>query len=86
MNQEEILVRANAIVAPYNLRAEIFGDPIGSVGVGGDERTYTPVINIIGFFPGYEILARISSEISNTLPINRVTFQVASKFKNAQNQ
>lgn len=86
MEKEEILARANEIVVPYELRAEIFEDPIRSVGVGGDERTYTPVINLIGSFPGYEILAKISSEISNTLPINRVTFQLASRVKNPQNQ
>ena len=85
MQKEEILARANEITAPYELRAEIFED-IMSVGVGGDERTYTQVINLIGSFPGYKILAKISSEISNVLPINRVTFQLASKIENPQNQ
>lgn len=75
---QEILARANEIVSPYGLEAEILED-IFSVGVGGDDRTYTPVINLKGPFPGYEVLAKLSTEISNVLPINRVTFELAVK-------
>lgn len=78
MTNEEILSRVNEIVAPYKLVAEIFGG-IRSVGVQGDERSYTPVVNLIGPFPGWETLDTIKSEISNTLPINRVTYQIAVK-------
>lgn len=75
MTNEEILVKVNEIVAPYGLQAEVFED-IYSVGVGGDERTYTPVVNLIGTFCNWEVLGYISREISNTLPVNRVTFQI----------
>ncbi len=78
MEHEEIVRRANEIVAPYGLQAEILGD-IHSVGVGGDHRTYTPVVNLIGTHPGDEVLARLSTEIGNKLPINRITFQFATK-------
>ena len=78
MERKEILKRANKIVAPYGLRAEILGD-IHSVGVGGDTRSYTPVINLIGPHPGNEVLAQLSNKIGNELPINRVTFQLAVK-------
>ena len=77
MDKRELLEKANRIVSPYGLRAEIFED-ILSVGVGGDERSYMPVINIIGKFPGYKNLSKISSEITNVLPVNRVTFQIAT--------
>ncbi len=75
MKEKEILRKANEIVAPYGLRAEIFPDLL-SVGVQGDNRTYTPIINLIGPHPGNEVLSKLSTEISNTLPINRVTIQI----------
>ncbi len=77
----ELTAKVNEIVAPYGLTAEI---PLGinSVGVGGDERTYTPIVILIGEFPGYDVLDQLKSEICNTLPINRVTFQLAVKAKN----
>ena len=78
MTIEEIVARANVIVAPYGLKAEILKG-IHSVGVGGDNRTYTPVICLKGKFPGWDVLATLSTEISNALPINRVTFETAVK-------
>lgn len=81
MEKEEILRRANKIVAPFRLKAEILGG-INSVGVGGDSRSYTPVINLIGPHPGDDILVNISNRLGNELPINRVTFQIAVKPKN----
>ncbi len=75
MNDQEILQKANELVAPYGLRAEIFPD-LFSVGVQGDGRTYTPIINLIGPHPGDEVLKKLSTEISNTLPVNRVTIQI----------
>lgn len=80
MTTEEIVERVNVIVTPYGLEAEIL-EGINSVGVGGDNRTYTPVICLRGEFPGWEVLAKLSTEISNTLPINRVTFETAIKTK-----
>ncbi|TSC70583.1 MAG: hypothetical protein G01um101470_817 [Parcubacteria group bacterium Gr01-1014_70] len=75
MTNEELLAKVNEIVSPHGLRAEIFKD-IYSVGVGGDERTYTLVANLIGPFSNWELLGDLSREISNTLPINRVTYQI----------
>ena len=76
MESGEILRRANEIASPHGLRAEFLGSDLFSVGVGGDERSYTRVVNLIGTDPGDEVLAKISREISNTLPINRVTFEI----------
>ncbi len=80
---EEILKIATEIVVPYGLEVEIFPD-IFSVGVQGDSRTYTPVVNLIGPFPGHEVLAKISTEISNTALVNRVTFQLAEKKRSGE--
>lgn len=79
MEHSEILRIANEIVAPHGLRAEFLGDPenVKSVGVGGDFRTYTPVIVLVGpQHPGGEILAQVATEISNRTFVNRVTFQL----------
>lgn len=78
MTKTEILVRANEIVSPHGLRAEIF-EGINSVGVGGDNRTYTPVINLVGVYSDWEILGALAREIANTLPINRVTYEITKK-------
>ena len=72
--KDTILVQAKKIVGGHGLEVEII-DGIFSVGVGGDVRSYTPVVNISGPFPGWEVLEKLSSEITNTLPINRVTFE-----------
>jgi len=76
MENKEILFKANEIAGKYGLKAE-FLDGIMSVGVGGDERTDTSVLCLTGPFPGHKVLAEVSRTISNTLPINRVTFEIA---------
>lgn len=78
MDNREILRIANEIVAPHGLRAEFLGDPdtMKSVGVGGDFRTYTPILVLIGPYPGHEILTQVSTDISNRAAVNRVTFQL----------
>lgn len=78
MSEEEILRISNEIATPYDLRAEIFPD-IFSVGVQGDERTYSPVVNLIGPFPGHDVLDHISYEISSRTPVNRVTIEIAKR-------
>ncbi|TSC71968.1 MAG: hypothetical protein G01um101438_799 [Parcubacteria group bacterium Gr01-1014_38] len=77
MSEEDILRSVNEIVAPYGLRAEIFGG-IRRVCVRGDARAYLPVLNLIGPFPGYDVLAALSTKISNIFDIGGVTFQVAA--------
>jgi hypothetical protein len=78
LKNEELLEKIDKIVKHYGLRAEILAG-IYSVGVGGDERSYTPVINLIGPFPGHDILEKISNEITNTFKINRITFQIGER-------
>ena len=73
--KEEIVLAVKEIVEKYYLQAECL-DNIFTVGVGGDERTYAPAFVLVGPFPGYDVLAKVSSEISNKLPVNRVTFQL----------
>ena len=70
-----VLKVANKIAGKFGLQAEIIEDAF-SVGVGGDMRTYTPVVNISGPFPGWDCLEKVSNEITNILPINRVTYEV----------
>lgn len=78
MEEAEILRIANEIAEPHGLRAEILPD-VKSVGVTGDFRSYTPVVCLVGPFPGHETLARISSEITGLARVNRVTFQLAAR-------
>lgn len=75
MKDSEILDIANGISSLHGLRASFLGDDSAmSVGVGGDNRSYTRIIVLEGSFPGHEILADISTKISNLTGINRVTF------------
>lgn len=62
------------LVAPYNLVAELLD--ISAVGVAGDGRTYLPVVNLIGKHPGNEVLAQLSTKITNEYEVGRVTFQL----------
>ena len=71
--KDTILAEALKIASQFGLSAEII--EVFSVGVGGDNRTYTPVVNVSGVFPGYDVLEKVSNEITNALPINRVTFE-----------
>ena len=73
MEDTELLEKTNKIVEPYGLTAEILPD-ISSVGVQGDSRTYSPVMVLKGPFPGWDILEKLSTEISNTTQVNRVTY------------
>ena len=78
MTKEQILLKAEEIAARENLKVEFLGD-VHSVGVGGDDRTYTPVLVLVGPFPGWDILEEISTEITNTVHVNRVTYELVSK-------
>jgi hypothetical protein len=72
----EILVKANELASAYGLKAELLSDDAFSVGVQGDQRTYTPVITLVGPWPGNVALRRLSTEICNTVKVNRVTYTV----------
>ncbi len=78
MTELEVLKVANEIVSPYGLRAEFLGDAY-SVGVGGDSRSYTRVIVLIGSHPRNEILASLSTEIGNRTGINRITIELINE-------
>ena len=71
------LVTANELSQPHSLGAEFLGEAM-SVGVGGDFRTYTPVLCLIGPWPGHEVLQKLSTKMSNITNINRVTVQIES--------
>ena len=75
---EEIARRVTGIVARYHLLASV-PEGIFSTGVQGDERTYTPIVMLIGKMPDYDVLEKISSEITNTMPVNRVVISIAVK-------
>lgn len=77
--KRQVLEQANELSQPYGLRAEfVAGGEIMTVGVQGDDRSYTPVIVLIGPDPGQEVLASLSTRITNALPVNRVTWELAT--------
>lgn len=78
MSEEEALEIANKIVEPHGLKAEFLGD-VHSVGVGGDCRSYTRIIVLMGPHPGNEALASLSTKISNNTGINRITFELGRR-------
>ncbi len=80
MTREEILRVANEIANPHGLNAEILDDTY-SVGVGGDQRVYQPVICLVGTFVDHKILADISTRISNCTKGCRVTIEIARRSK-----
>ena len=70
--------RINEILSKWGLSCEI-PEGLRSVGIGGDCRTYTLVVFLRGPFPGDDVLAKVSSEITNRFPINRVLFEISKK-------
>ena len=77
MEKSEILDIANEIVGVHGLRASFLGNAdVRSVGVGGDNRTYTRVVVLEGLYPGDKVLADIATKICNRTAINRVTFDI----------
>lgn len=80
-----VIAAANKISLPHGLVSDLLGGgEIMSTGVQGDARTYTPVIVLIGWFPGWEVLSKVSNQITNTLPVNRVTWMAACKDENGE--
>lgn len=79
MTDEEILRVANEIVSPHGLQAELLeteAGPIRSVGVQGDNRTYQPVVLLVGRHPGNDVLRDLSTRITNETPASRVTIEI----------
>lgn len=74
---EEVLRSVQEIAEKYGLTAELLPNAF-SVGVGGDQRTYTPVVCLNGPFPGFDVLEKVSTEIGNMTSINRVTFDLTA--------
>ncbi len=82
MQESEMLSIANEIAGPHGLTASFLLDEnCLSVGVGGDNRTYTRIIMLEGPFPGHKILADVSTKLSNLTGINRVTFDLTPATK-----
>ena len=82
-DKEALLNRVNAISLKYDLKAEYLGD-VHSVGVRGDARSYLPTVVLVGPFPGWDILEKVSSEITNELEIGRVTYEFARRLENGE--
>jgi GMP synthase PP-ATPase subunit len=74
MTDLEALQLANTIVSPYGLKAEFIGEN-RSVGVGGDQRTYSRVIVLTRPYLDYQTLASLATEIGNLTGINRITIE-----------
>lgn len=74
--EAEGLTKAKSIAARHGLEAEFLGE-IYRVGVQGDDKVYTRVIELIGRFPGHDQLEQISSEISNIAGFCGVTFRIS---------
>ena len=77
MTELESLALANKIVSQYGMTAE-FLENAYSVGVGGDCRTYTRAIVLIGPHPGNEILGSLATNIGNLTGINRITIELTA--------
>jgi len=73
-----VLAFANRMASPYGLHAEYLKG-IRTVGVQGDDRTFTPTIVLCGPFPGWDVLGELGTAIPNALPVNRVTYEFAVK-------
>lgn len=76
---QEINRRASELAKPHGIRAEVMPG-IFSTGVQGDERTYTPVVNLILPLQKFDhnLIEQLKSEISSKLPVNRVTFEITA--------
>lgn len=67
------LKQINDVSADYNLKAHIL--PIQSVGVQGDSRTYKNACLLTGVYPGFALIAKLSTQLTNQFrTINRVLF------------
>lgn len=78
MIYEELLMKVNVISLKHDLKAEFLPGAY-SVGVRGDARSYLPTVVLVGPFPGWDVLEVVSSEITNSLEIGRVTYEFARK-------
>ena len=72
------LAQANEIVAPFKLKAYFLPRAM-AVGVVGDNRAFTPVIDLRGQLPDHETLAALSTEITNIIPVIKVTVSLAER-------
>lgn len=65
-----VLKAANELAESHGLRAEFIAHgEIMTVGVQGDDRSYTPVIVLIGPDPGQEVRASLSTRIIEILSV-----------------
>ena len=78
MTNDAILAAIQEMVAPYGFKAELWPD-IKRVCVRGDSRAYLPTVNLIGIPPNHEVLAQISTAITNQFEVGTVTLQLAEK-------
>lgn len=78
MEDSDILRVANEIAAPHGLRAELLPG-VKRVGVAGDSPTYKPVVALVGSFPGHDVLASVSTKISNRTEGCTVSFELATR-------
>ncbi len=72
--EERMIAAVNELVSPYGLGAEFLGQ-VMTVGVVGDFRAYTRVINLTGLPIHHKVLACLANDICNTFPITRITFE-----------
>lgn len=51
-----------------------------AVGITGDQRTYAPIVALtFDRFPGYNRLQALSTDITNSLPVNRVIYNTTRR-------
>ena len=77
LERDKLLEEVQKVASKYGLKAELLPEDIFSVGVQGDFRTYLPAVVLTGTFPGWDVINQISTEITNTLPVNRVTYDIS---------
>jgi hypothetical protein len=74
----DALAIANEIANPRGFRAEIL-QGVHSVGVGGDQRLYRPVICLVGPLVDHAVIAEISTAISNRTGGCRIALETAHR-------
>lgn len=77
-SEDKDLAVANSIAVRAGLSAAFLSDDpsLRVVGVQGDQRTYERPISLSGPFPGWEVLALVSKEISECTRFNKVVLDM----------
>jgi P2-related tail formation protein len=80
--EKEALRLANQIIQSFGLKAEMLPKEHMSRGAQGDEPTYTRIILLTGPLIDQNVLAELSTSITNKVPVNKILFEIRDERKN----